>query len=87
MMQCFLSSNCVIIFLDSHFILELSSESFEVLHSYIGSNDHPLLQQLLNTTLEVNIIKSKIDTSSANQANPKTIVSHFQLQTIENHNV
>ena len=62
-------------FFISVFIMELSSESFEVLQNYIGSNEHPLLQQLLNTTLEVHIIKTKIETNDDNEMNPKPNVS------------
>lgn len=43
----------------SHFTLELSQESFEVLSNYVASSEHPILQCLLNTTVEINILRIK----------------------------
>lgn len=67
----------------SHFILELSQEPYEILHSYIGSNEHPLLQQLLNTTLEISIIKTKIDSSDPSQAISKSHEDSSNMEEVQ----
>ncbi|XP_057365872.1 TAF5-like RNA polymerase II p300/CBP-associated factor-associated factor 65 kDa subunit 5L [Daphnia carinata] len=67
----------------SHFILELSQEPYEILHSYIGSNEHPFLQQLLNTTLEINIMKTKIDSSDPSQTISKSQEDSSNMEEVQ----
>lgn len=69
-------SFCFVIF--SHFTLELSQETYEILGNYIRSSEHPLLQHLFNTTLEVIIVKTKIE-NNIPQISPKQNASVIML--------
>jgi len=58
----------------SHFTIELTDEAFELFSKFIANSDHPIFQHLLNTTLEVNIMKVKIDKPvSGASAEPKNV--------------
>lgn len=77
---------CNLAAFSSHFVLEVSEEMFDVLTSYVASSDQPVLQYLLNTTLEINIIRVKIDAITTPIPGPKPNASlHYIYINIEEH--
>ena len=67
---CYFISFIFFFSIPSHFTIELSGEAFELFSKYVASSYHTVLQQLLNTTLEISIISIKVENPTSD-ASPK----------------